>query len=156
QSNLKTIKGLSFSVLIISLLIEAICFFMVYQDIHTLFSNDKEAIFVAAFHSIASFTNAGFSLIDLNRFETNNLFLLATAFAIFLGSIGFPTIMEYIFSFRKKKSLFTKINTRMHLLLVVVGALLYIILEFNKSFSHLNLLDKLTNSIFLSVTTRSG
>ncbi|MCQ6275558.1 TrkH family potassium uptake protein [Bacillus sp. V3B] len=156
QSNLKTIKSLSFSVLIITLMIETICFLFIYSDINTQYSNAAEAIFVSVFHSVASFTNAGFSLIDLEIFEKNNLFLFATTAAIFLGSIGFPTIMEYIFSFKKKKSLFAKINIRMHLVLLIIGSGLYILLEYNKAFSHLDFADKITNSIFLSASTRSG
>jgi len=156
QSNLKTIKTLSFSVLFIAIFIETICYFIIYEDIESLYNDKSEAIFVSAFHAVSSFTNAGFTLFDLHSFEQNGVFLLATAFTIFLGSIGFPTIMEYTFAFRKKKSLFSKINVRLHTSLFLIGAILYVVLEFNRAFGHLNLVDKFVNAIFLSATTRSG
>lgn len=156
QSNLRTIKSLSFYVLLIALIIESLCFILIYSDIHKQYNNELEAIFISLFHSIASFTNAGFSIMELNDFGTNNVFLLATALTIFLGSIGFPTILEYTFSFKKKKSLFTKINVRMHVILFFFGSMLYLLLEYNKAFSNLGIVEKMTNAIFLSSSTRSG
>lgn len=156
QNNLKTIKSLSFSVLIIALFIEAICYFVIYDNIRMKYTSESEAIFVSIFHSVASFTNAGFSLMDLKQFEGNSLFLMVTAFSIFMGSLGFPTIIEYLSVRKKKKSLFTKINLRMHISLVFVSFIIYFLLEKDKIFDHLNLGDKITNSLFLSVTTRSG
>jgi len=156
QSNLKTIKSLSFSVLIIALAIETTCFFLIYGEIHKQYDSNREAAFVAAFHSVASFTNSGFTLFGFNAYKTNKLVLYTTACVIFLGSLGFPTIMELLFSFRKKKSLFTKINIRMHLILFGVGAVLIFLLEGNNVFSSLKLADKIANSFFLSATLRSG
>ena len=158
QSNLKTIKSLSFSVLIIALMVELFCFLSVYGEIKKNYGNEWEAAFVTIFHSVSSFTNAGFSLFDggFEVYQTNNIVLYVTAITIFLGSIGFPTIMEYIFSFRKKKSLFAKINIRMHTALLIVGSVLIFLLEHNKVFGHLTLSDKISNSIFLSAASRSG
>ncbi|QJX80956.1 TrkH family potassium uptake protein [Priestia megaterium] len=156
QSNLKTIKSLSFSVLIIALIIETICFFLIYGDIRQHYDSNKEAIFVAAFHSVASFTNSGFTLFGFETYKTDKLILYTTAAVIFLGSLGFPTIMEILFSFRKKKSLFTKINIRMHFILLAVGTVFVFLLEHNKILSSLNFADKVANSIFLSATLRSG
>lgn len=156
QSNLKTIKELSFSVLVISLIIETALSFAIYGDIKQELPRTSDAVFATIFHSVASFTNAGFSIIDMELFKTNNVFLLATSTAILLGSIGFPTIMEYVFSFNKKKSLFTKINIRMHFLLLMLGAVIYLLLEYNNIFKGLSIGNKITNSLFLSASTRSG
>lgn len=156
QNNLKTIKSLSFSVLIISVIIEAILAFVVYGDIKREVHNTSDAVFITIFHSVASFTNAGFSLINVEIFKDNGLFLLATAATIFIGSIGFPTIMEYVFSFRKKKSLFTQINIRMHFLLLFIGTVLFFVFENKNLLEGLYIHDKLLNSIFLSASTRSG
>lgn len=158
QSNLRTIKSLGFSVLIISLIVETICFFLIFEDIQARYDHKEEAVFIAIFHSVASFTNAGFDLFgdSLISFKENNLFLLTTAATIFLGSLGYPTIMEYIFAFRKKKSLFTKINIRMHTYLLIIGASLFVLFEFKSGFNGLSLFDKITNAIFLSATARNG
>lgn len=156
QDNLKTIKSLSFSVLIIALFIEAICALFIYKDIQSQYSTMQEAVFISVFHSVASFTNSGFSLFDMNDYQTNGKFLIVTGLTIFIGSIGYPTIMEYIFSFKKKKSLFTKINIQMHSLLLLLGAFVYFSLEYTKVFADLNVIDKITNALFLSAATRSG
>lgn len=158
QSNLKTIKSLSFSVLIIALTIELIAFSLIIGQVIPHYDSLSDAIFVTIFHCVASFTNAGFDLFDgsFSSFEHNPLVLYVSAATIFLGSIGYPTIMEYVFSFRKKKSLFTKINIRLHALLLVVGTSIYYILEGHRGFAHLDFFDKIANSVFLSATSRNG
>ncbi|MGF7535339.1 potassium transporter TrkG [Bacillus mexicanus] len=156
QNNLKTIKSLSFSVLIIAVIIETLLTLAIYGDVRKVVHNSSDALFISIFHSVASFTNAGFYLVDMNYFKTDESFLLATAATIFIGSIGYPTIMEYIFSFRKKKSLFTKINIRMHFLLLAIGAVSYLVLEGQNILKNLSLGDKIINSLFLSASTRSG
>jgi Trk-type K+ transport system membrane component len=158
QSNLKTIKSLSFSVLIIAMLVESFCSVLIYGEIRGHVNTNSQALFVTIFHAVASFTNSGFDLFgdNLYSFQKNKLVLYTTAATIFLGSLGFPTIMEYIFSYRKRKSLFTKINIRMHASLFLIGSVIYLLLEYDKVFSHLSVGDKISNAVFLSATTRSG
>lgn len=158
QTQLKTIRSLSLSVLMIALLVEAIGFGLMFNGIHEQSSSLKEAIFVTVFHSVASFTNAGFDLFgdSLISFQENWLLLLTSATMIFLGSLGFPTIVEYIFAFRKKKSLFTKVNIRLHSLLFLFGTVVYFLLEQKGVFGDLSLFDKFVNIIFLSATSRNG
>lgn len=158
HSDIKTIRRLSLSVLFTSLFFQMIGFFLLYKEISKHFSTVKESIIVTAFHSIASFTNAGFDLFGngLYSFQTDQLMLFVTALLIFIGGLGYPTIMEYIYSFGKKKSLFTKINMRLHFSFMVIGSIIFWLLEKNKAFDKLSTFDKITNSIFLSVTTRNG
>lgn len=158
QSKLKTIKSLSISVLLIALVVEAIGFALMYNGIRAQFDTQSEAIFVTIFHSVASFTNAGFDLFgnSLLSFQENWLFLLTTMTMIFIGSLGFPTIVEYINPFRRRKSLFSKINIRLHSTLFLIAGIVYYTLEHGKAFSHLSFTDKIVNSFFLSATTRNG
>ncbi|MCL6572780.1 MAG: hypothetical protein K6T88_14035, partial [Bacillus sp. (in: Bacteria)] len=151
QSNLKTIKSLSFSVLIIAMLVELFCSVLIYGEIRGHVDTNSQALFVTIFHAVASFTNSGFDLFGDNfySFQKNKLVLYTTAATIFLGSLGFPTIMEYIFSYRKRKSLFTKINIRMHASLFLIGSVIYLLLEYDKVFSHLSMGDKISNAVFL-------
>lgn len=158
QSQLKTIRSLSLSVLMIALTVEAIGFSLMFNAISERYSSVKEAVFVTVFHSVASFTNAGFDLFgdSLISYQHNWLLLLTSATMIFLGSLGFPTIVEYILGFRKKKSLFTKVNIRLHSTLFLVGLCVYFFLEHSGVFNHLSLWDKFVNVIFLSATSRNG
>lgn len=156
QSNLKTIKSLSIFVLIIAVIVEGICSLLTYRDISQHYTNKYEALFVTVFHSVASFTNAGFTLFNVQEFVTTKVVLIATAATIFIGSIGFPTIMELIFSFKKKRSLFTKINLEMHCILLIFGTVVFYLLEHNNVFKALSLSNQVTNSVFLSAIIRSG
>jgi len=158
QSSIKSIRKLSLSVLYTSLIFQIIGGIFFYGQFRDHFQSSKETLLVTAFHSIASFTNTGFDLFgnSLYSFQENAIVLYVTAALIFIGGLGYPTIMEYIFSFKKKKSLFTKINMRLHFSFVMIGTILFWLLEQNHAFKHLNTFDKITNSIFLSVTTRNG
>lgn len=158
QNKLSSITSLGISVLIIALIVEAICFFLIFGDIRVRYDDLGDAVFVTVFHSVASFTNSGFDLFgdSLFSFKHNNVFLLTTAITIFLGSLGYPTIMEYLYSFRRRKTLFTRINIRLHCTLLLIGTICYFVLESNKIFSDLNFFEKITNSIFLSATSRNG
>ncbi len=153
---LGSITALGVSVLIIASIVETICFFILFGEIRPRFDDFGDAVFVTAFHSVASFTNSGFDLFgdSLVSFKHNNLFLTTTAITIFLGSLGYPTMMEYILSFRKKKTLFTRINIRMHLLLA--GTVLYLLLESKNILEGFSFWDKLTNAFFFSATSRNG
>ncbi|WP_026696084.1 TrkH family potassium uptake protein [Peribacillus kribbensis] len=158
QSNLRNIRSLAFSVLLIALLFEFVCFLVSLFVLLPHYTNVSHAVFLALFHSVASFTNSGFDLFGngLLSYQKSKWFVLTTAFTIFFGSLGYPTIMEYVFSFKKKKSLFTRINIRMHFGLLAAGALLFFLLEYGHALQRLNLMDKFTNSIFLSATARNG
>lgn len=155
---LGSITALGVSVLIIASIVETICFFILFGEIRPRFDDFSDAVFVTAFHSVASFTNSGFDLFgdSLVSFKHNNLFLTTTAITIFLGSLGYPTMMEYILSFRKKKTLFTRINIRMHLLLLFAGTVLYLLLESKNILEGFSFWDKLTNAFFFSATSRNG
>ncbi|WP_088042546.1 TrkH family potassium uptake protein [Bacillus sp. EAC] len=158
QSSMKSIRRLSLSVLFTSLIFQFIGGLIFYGQFKNQYNTIPEAILVTSFHSIASFTNTGFDLFgnSLISFQKNNVVLFVTAALIFIGGLGYPTIMEYIFSYKKKKSLFTRINMRLHFSFMIIGSVLFWVLERNNAFKHLSTFDKLTNSIFLSVTTRNG
>ncbi len=158
QSKLSSITSLGVSVLVIALLVETICFFILLGEIRPRYDDFWDAVFVSAFHAVASFTNSGFDLFgdSLFSFKGNHLFLITTAITIFLGSLGYPTLVEYFLSFRRKKSLFTKINIRLHFLLLFIGMALFFLLEKNNMFSGLSIWEKLSNSLFFSATARNG
>jgi len=158
QGNFKLIKSLSLSVLAISFLVEAIGCLLMYNDIHQRFQNIKEAIFVTIFHSISSFTGTGFDLFGsgLTSFKHNSPFLLVTSALIFIGGLGYPTVVEYLFYFNKKKSLFSRINLKMHSSLLIIGTVIFFALEYHNGFSQVSLMDKLSNAILFSASSRSA
>jgi Trk-type K+ transport system membrane component len=158
HSKIKTIGSLGLSILLISLVIEIIGFVFMYPAIKEYSSSTGDAIFTTAFHSVASFTNAGFDLFgnSLIDFQSSILFISITSAIIFLGGIGYPTIMEYVFNFKGKKTVFTKVNVRFHIGLLSFAAIIYLLIEWNNAFASMDIKEKITNAIFLSATTRSG
>ncbi len=124
-----------------------------------------EAAWPALFHSISAFCNAGFStfsdsLIGMRESPTT---LLVVATLIIAGGIGFVAMEEAAITFSKRKQLGHK-RLSIHTRLVMVTTLVLLIapwpvfafFEWQATLSGLSLLDKLTNSLFLSVTARTA
>src|SRR5690625_214380 len=80
---------------------------------------------------------------------------------IVLGSIGYPVLIEvrnYLSRRRRhfRFSLFTKVTTSTYGGLFVVGAVVIFIMEWKDYFEEYGVIGTLFNSMFLSVTSRSG
>lgn len=158
QKSIQSIRHIMVFVLLIAFVSETIGFLFIFPSIQPLYESTWESIFVASFHSVSSFTGSGFDLFgnSLYSFQTSPVFLITTAFLIFLGSIGFPVIIDVIANWNKKKSLFTKTNLTVHLSLIAFGFLFFLFIEKGNSFLTLNTKDLLSNALFLSVTARNG
>ena len=122
-------------------------------------------IYYGLFTSISAFCNAGFdlfsnSLVDLN----SNPGILATiAFLIVIGGMGFLVWSDIIDSrFRAKKlQMHSKVVLTSMIFLIFIPALMFFIFDFTNishdgAFSSMPLIDKITNSIFLSITPRTA
>lgn len=122
-----------------------------------------KGIFYSVFHSISAFCNAGFDILgdnSLQSFNTNSYLLLVISTLIILGGLGFNVYIDinnFKFNF-KKYSLHTKIVLVMTLGLLIFGTISFFVLEhFNENtIKNFGLLDKITNSFFQSVTTRTA
>ncbi|MDQ6421293.1 potassium transporter TrkG [Paenibacillus sp. LHD-117] len=156
--NQRNIKNMIFFIVSFSLAVELIGMLLVFPAVIEHTGSMPQALMKSAFHSISSFTHASLDLFGGNvyPFTGNPLFLLTTVALITIGGLGFPTIWELI-AFRKhKKSLFTKVNLRIHGLLLLGGTLLLLLIEWNGVFSPLSVEDKLSNGLFLSAGSRNS
>ena len=134
-----------------------------------------EAVWHSFYYSAMAFTNTGFSpnAEGLTPFADDYFFLTILMVGVFLGSIGFPVIYTLSRSLKAwhvrrktKKRPETRVRWSVHVkltlvtsaLLIVTGAVLYIMLEFDNpdTFGGLNAGDTVFQSFFLSVMTRSG
>ena len=123
-------------------------------------------LWIAVFHSISAFCNAGFSLFQdsLMRFQSNLSINLIVTGLIILGGLGFIVITEMGHWIRVKLS--RKGRTRMSLLTKIVltttawlitgGAVLFFLLESNGSWGASSLGGKILASYFQSVTARTA
>ena len=124
--------------------------------------------FKALFLAISAFCNAGIDPLgtataefsNLAVFSTNASVLIPLMFLIVMGGIGFIVVVDVIFRPQKTKklTLHTKVVLMMTAILIVFGALVFMCAEWNnsKTFGNLSTFDKITNSFFQSITTRTA
>jgi len=130
------------------------------------FSNDmpfQEALFSGCFHSIAAFCNAGISIFPdgLMQFRSDIVVNIIIMILIAAGGIGFVVMYE-LSKFNKKKFAFFRLSlhTKTALLfsggLILLGALLLFITEYNVSMQGFDFKTRILSSLFQSVTSRSA
>ena len=124
----------------------------------------KHGMWLALFHSVSAFCNAGFDLFggyeSLTAFSGDPLVLLTVASLIILGGLGFSVILETIrnrYGFRNL-SLHTRIVLMTTLVLLLTGTAFYWIVERAnaETLAGCNEGKKVLNAFFQSVTMRTA
>ncbi|MDA3808998.1 MAG: TrkH family potassium uptake protein, partial [Spirochaetaceae bacterium] len=118
-------------------------------------------LFTSIFHSVSAFCNAGFSLFpdSLESFRNNDLVTITIAILIIIGGIGFMVISDIrqLFNGDKRRlRLHSKLMLIASASLIVFGAVVYGIFEWNNAFSNMEAKDKILPIIFQSITTRTA
>ena len=152
------VKKVIFSVILIEFIGAVVLFFEFIKR----FSFFK-AVYYSLFHSVSAFCNAGFALFSDNLYGFKNSFLIniTIPLLIFLGGIGFSTILNCYNVFTKKEkrlTLTTKLSIKISIFLIIAGTFAMFILEYsNKStIGNLSFVQKLEASFFQSVSTRTA
>ena len=162
QSPIKNIAGLLKSIFLFTILIElagAVLLTLFFAETIPL----PHALYHGLFHSISAFCNAGFSLFDTSlvnfqgNFKVNSVFIML----IISGGLGFVVLYELKSYMLKSKDRFkfsfhSKIVIRVSLILLLVGAGLFFLLEYKNILQHRSLQDKFLISLFQSVTCRTA
>ena len=124
--------------------------------------------FKALFLSISAFCNAGVDPLgkgtadfsSISYFATSASVLIPIMFLIVLGGIGFVVILDVLDRPKKNKklNLHTKIVLWMTLILIVFGAVFFMIAEWNNpaTIGNMKTSDKILNGFFQSITTRTA
>lgn len=155
---------LIYRIFIFTFVIEAIGAFCLYLFWYRDFPF-TEAIWLSVFHSISAFCNAGFSVFSdsLVSSSLNAGIILTCSGLVVLGGIGFFTIEEVVripSNFKNSKirkiSLQTKIVLFTSFILLLVGTVLFSLLEWNGVFRGMSFYDKVLNAFFMSVTSRTA
>lgn len=125
-----------------------------------------KAWYYAAFHSISAFCNAGFSLHrdNLMGFQKDIWYLDVINILIVVGGLGFlplynlVTIRFWKRDLRKRGriALHTKIVLSATLILILAGAALLLVQEWNNTLKDLPLQHKINCALFHSVTPRTA
>jgi trk system potassium uptake protein TrkH len=128
-----------------------------------------KGIWLAMFHSINSWNNAGFSLFkdNLIGYQSSVLVVFTVTVLIIFGGIGYQTILETYFWLRDRLlkkpaklvfSLDFKVAVSTTLILLIVGTIAFFFVELRnpETFSSLSIRDKLLVAWFQSVTPRTA
>ncbi|MFD6177626.1 MULTISPECIES: TrkH family potassium uptake protein [unclassified Isoptericola] len=120
----------------------------------------------ALFYGISSFNNAGFvpTPDGLLPFASDWFVLVPIALGVFIGSLGFPVILNVLTNRRRGKhwvrslSLHSKLTITTSLALLVCGAILIGAMEWNNpaTFGGQSFSTKILSSVFASVMPRSA
>jgi trk system potassium uptake protein TrkH len=122
----------------------------------------RDAIWRGVFHSISAFCNAGFALQSdsVVMLQSDPFALAVVATLIILGGLGFLVLSWLWFRALQRERSRPPVQVRVVLWLsaslILFGALGYALLEWRASLDGLTVLDKLTNALFQSVTTRTA
>lgn len=118
------------------------------------------AAYHAAFHSIAAFCNAGFSTFSANLegYRGDAPLLLTISLLIVIGGLGFAVVGEVydrILNRKNRLSLHSKLCLTTTGVLIIVGTVVFLILEWSNAYQGSGLVDRVVNAGFQSVTART-
>lgn len=125
----------------------------------------REAVWHAVFHSVSAFCNAGFSTFSdsLVGYQSAPLTLLTVGLLVIAGGLGFLTMEECYLKVVKQtrgRSYRLSLHSRLVLVttlwLLVVGGVLFTVLEWRGVLSALPWWDRCSNGLFMSVTARTA
>ena len=120
-----------------------------------------EAAYSGVFHGVAAFNNAGISLYSdsLTRFAFDPLVVFPVTLAFIIGGLGFPVLVEFGRRVKPKRwSLHTRITVIATIVLLVVGPVSVIVLEWTNpaTLGPLGVWDKVQAAWFQGVTPRTA
>lgn len=121
----------------------------------------RNGIIYSIFHSISAFCNAGFDILGNSLIGYNEapIVIYTLSFLVILGGIGFSVLRE-VYEIRKFKkfSLHTKLVLQSTGVLLFIGFVLFILLEFNNgaTIKNLSRFGKINATWFQAVVPRTA
>jgi trk system potassium uptake protein TrkH len=120
-----------------------------------------EAAWLAVFHSISAFCNAGFSLFSdsLVGFRERPSLVLPVSILVVAGGLGFPVIQDLRYRLRGRHdhlSLHSRVVLGATAVLLVGSTLLYLAFEWGHELHPLGIFDRIHNAFFMAVTARTA
>lgn len=150
------------TVVIVSVVAEAALALILMPRLILLESDVLTGAWHGIFYSVSAFNNAGFVIHPegLAGLGHDPVVLWTLMAGVFVGSLGFPVLLV-LWRCRwhiRHWSLHTRLTMEVTVLLLVVGTLLYAVMEWShaETLGPMTLGEKLQNSLFASVMMRSG
>ncbi len=121
-------------------------------------------LYEAFFHTISAFCNAGFCLFDnsLEDFHSDVLVNLVVCSLVLLGSLGFPVVLEVLDRAAspgprwEKFSLHTKLMLVSTAVAVLLGAIVFLALEWSNTLQGMPVGDRVLVGLFYSASARTA
>lgn len=143
--------------LVVELLGAAALYFCLAED-------TANRLFVAVFHSVSAFCNAGFSTFSAGLDQTafSGFGIALICLLIVLGGMGFPIILDLWSSLQKREqtlrllSPHAKLTLLVMATLLILGPIVFFILETVRPSADLTLLNRLGQSLFYSISSRTA
>jgi len=124
-----------------------------------------EAAYVSVFHSVSAFCNAGFSLWpdSLERYASSAAVCLTIMTLIVVGGLGFTVVTDLgAYFFRRRRAGLRRLSLHSRLVLamtsglILVGALLFWLLERGAALESRPIAEQALVSVFHSITARTA
>ena len=121
--------------------------------------SNGRAVWLAGYHAISAFNNAGFDLMGGSRSFVGQAHdawpMVVMGISAFLGSLSFLTVFN-LRQPRRRWTLDTKLVITGMAALLVVGMAFFLIADWSRLFADQSVGSKLVNSLFLSVNRTTG
>ena len=120
------------------------------------------SLYLAGFHSISAFNNAGFSNLEggLERYVADWYLNLVVAGAFIAGGLGFPVVLDFWHNWRNPRrwALHSKLTISMSAALLALGTVMLLLVEWGneQTFGPLATADKFLAAFFQSATARTA
>ncbi len=123
-----------------------------------------EGVFISCFLAVSAFCNAGFDILgfqgeysSLSNYNGVPVVMGTIMLLIVLGGLGFAVWQDLaVYHSSKKLTLQTRVVLAMTAALILLGAVVYWLYEWNGTMAHLTFWEKITAGLFQSVTTRTA
>ena len=120
-----------------------------------------KALYLAIFHSVSAFCNAGFSLwsSSLENYFNRPAVIMIFSFLIILGGLGFVVIRDIMVKLRNRRhrfSLHSKLCLSTTAILLVGGTIFFYLAEVDNIFANWGPVTSATNAFFQAVTCRTA
>lgn len=121
----------------------------------------RRAVWLGVFHAVSAFNNAGFDIFggfrSLTAYVSDPVVTLSITSLIILGGLGFAVVLE-IYNLRRTRrlSVHARLVLRVTAALILVGTVLFALLEWRHVLRDLPWYGKLLASYFQSVTPRTA
>ena len=121
----------------------------------------KQGIWNSIFHSVSAFCNAGFDITGNSFMDYNDstIAIVAICFLVVAGGLGFSVIIDLLrHRSWQRLSLHTRFVTIISFLLLTLGTLLILVLEWNNpgTLKDMTLGDKVRAALFAAVVPRTA